>query len=83
MSMKAWIPLCAAAALLSACGPRDENKTDPANDAAATPGTPSTPANTPPAETPPASTSPTDTPPPAETPPADAPPDNPPPPSGQ
>jgi hypothetical protein len=76
MSTKFLVPLCAAVALLAACGKRDDTKmqndtaTPPAGDTAAPSTAP------PPAETPPADTTP---PPSGETPPAGEQPSNPPP----
>ena len=65
MNTKLLVSVCAVAALLAACNKREDT---------ATPGTTTTPAETPPppAETPP---------PPSETPPAEAQPTNPPPPN--
>jgi hypothetical protein len=71
MSTKVLVSVCAVAALLAACNKRDDT---------ATPGTTTTPAETPPppADTPP----PAETqPPPSETPPAESQPTNPPPPN--
>jgi len=78
MSPKFLIPLCAAAALLAACGPRDENKAP--EETATTPGTGPAPAETPPpSDMPPAETPPsTEAPPPAETPQGETPPASPP-----
>jgi hypothetical protein len=73
MSTKLLVALCAAAALLTACGRHDSN-----GDKADTTTTPATPAETPP---PPATPGPGETPPAGETPPPDET-QPPPPPSG-
>ena len=85
MNMKMLIPLCATAALLAACGKKDEPATETTTTPADTSGAETTPGTAPgDTSTTPGSTAgeAATTPPPAEPPPGETPPQDPPPPSG-